>query len=102
MPQGFELVLLPPDVTSAEGQPAYGWLLQHLPAVPNFSHLRQAAIHGLRIACHVSQYPSSSLPTSILQLVFSIFLFATYDMNCRCRNVQMEFFFCYNVLILLF
>ena len=52
--QGFELVLLPPDASSADDQEPYAWLLQHLPAVPNFSHLRQGAIHGLRIACHVS------------------------------------------------
>ncbi|XP_037090783.1 integrator complex subunit 1-like, partial [Pollicipes pollicipes] len=55
--KGFELVLLPPDVTSSEGQEPYAWLLRHLPAVPNFSHLRQGAIQGLRIACHYETEP---------------------------------------------
>ena len=53
--QGFELVLQPPDSPPADPRESYGWLLRHLPAVPNFSHLRQGAIQGLRIACHVSR-----------------------------------------------
>ncbi|XP_043246405.1 integrator complex subunit 1-like isoform X1 [Amphibalanus amphitrite] len=55
--KGFELVLQPPDAPPADPREPYSWLLRHLPAVPNFPHLRQGAIQGLRIACHYETEP---------------------------------------------